>query len=75
MIYVPSFGKMVDKEQSSDNKDNGTKWEELASVSNCGNLLVTKEEMVEEDSDLKVLRDHFMDTSLYLAQKEGMSQL
>jgi hypothetical protein len=75
MIYVPSFGKMVDKEQGSDNKDNGTKWEELASVSNCGNLLVTKEEMVEEDSDLKLLRDHFMDTSLYLAWKEGMSQL
>jgi hypothetical protein len=43
-------------------------------TNNCGNLLVTKEEMVEEDSDLKLLRDHFMDTS-YLARKEGMSQL
>jgi hypothetical protein len=32
MIYVPSFGKMVDKEQGSDNKDNGTKWEELTIV-------------------------------------------
>jgi hypothetical protein len=55
MIYGPSCGKMMDKEQCSDRKDNGhTKWQELACVSNCGNLLVTKEEMVEEDRDLQL---------------------